>query len=97
MTLESGEKLDSQHVILAIGHSARDTFQMLYDQGVGIEAKPFSIGFRIEHPQSIIDQARFGGDAGHPVLGAAGALAVCPSVSRSDSYLPRQNLSRDPL
>jgi uncharacterized FAD-dependent dehydrogenase len=69
--LGSGETLHSRHVILAIGHSARDSFQMLYDQGVYIEAKPFSIGFRIEHPQSTIDRARFGEQAGHPILGAA--------------------------
>lgn len=71
VVLESGEKLLSDHVILAIGHSARDTFQMLYDRGVYIEAKPFSIGFRIEHPQSLIDNARFGTSAKHPDLGAA--------------------------
>jgi len=69
--LSSGETLHSRHIILAIGHSARDSFQMLYDQGVHIEAKPFSIGFRIEHPQSTIDHARFGVQAGHPILGAA--------------------------
>ena len=69
--LSSGETLHSRHIILAIGHSARDSFQMLYDQGVYIEAKPFSIGFRIEHPQSTIDRARFGQQAGHPILGAA--------------------------
>ncbi len=71
LTLSTGETLSSNHIILAIGHSARDTFQMLLDQGVYIEAKPFSIGFRIEHPQSIIDRARFGEQAGHPLLGAA--------------------------
>ena len=71
ITLSSGETLHSRHIILAIGHSARDSFQMLYDQGVYIEAKPFSIGFRIEHPQSTIDRARFGQQAGHPILGAA--------------------------
>ncbi|MEH6469311.1 MAG: NAD(P)/FAD-dependent oxidoreductase [Porticoccus sp.] len=65
------ETLQTRHVILAIGHSARDSFQMLLDQGVYIEPKPFSIGFRIEHPQSIIDKARFGEQAGHPILGAA--------------------------
>ncbi|MBQ0712141.1 MAG: NAD(P)/FAD-dependent oxidoreductase, partial [Porticoccus sp.] len=65
------ETLQSRHVILAIGHSARDSFQMLLEQGVYIEPKPFSIGFRIEHPQSIIDKARFGESAGHPILGAA--------------------------
>lgn len=71
VTLASGEYLASDHVVLAIGHSARDTFQMLYDSGVYMEAKPFSVGFRIEHPQSIIDRARFGPYAGHPLLGAA--------------------------
>jgi uncharacterized FAD-dependent dehydrogenase len=71
VTLASGETLHSRHIVLAIGHSARDTFQMLHEAGVFIEAKPFSIGFRIEHPQSVIDQARFGPSAGHPVLGAA--------------------------
>jgi uncharacterized FAD-dependent dehydrogenase len=69
--LANGEELHSDHVVLAIGHSARDTFQTLHDQGVHIEAKPFSIGFRIEHPQSLIDRARFGDVAGHPLLGAA--------------------------
>ncbi len=71
LTLANGETLQSRHIILAVGHSARDTFQMLLDQGVYIEAKPFSIGFRIEHPQSVIDRARFGDQAGHPILGAA--------------------------
>jgi uncharacterized FAD-dependent dehydrogenase len=71
VTLANGERLDSRHIILAIGHSARDTFQVLLDQGVYIEPKPFSIGFRIEHPQSVIDRARFGDNAGHPILGAA--------------------------
>jgi uncharacterized protein len=71
VTLASGEHLRSDHVVLAVGHSARDTFQMLFDQGVYIEAKPFSIGFRIEHPQTMIDTCRFGEQAGHKVLGAA--------------------------
>ena len=71
VTLGSGETIHSRHIILAIGHSARDSFQMLLDQGFYIEAKPFSIGFRIEHPQSVIDKARFGERAGHPILGAA--------------------------
>ncbi len=71
VTLASGERIASDHVILAIGHSARDTFQMLFERGVYIEAKPFSIGFRIEHPQALIDQCRFGRFAGHPDLGAA--------------------------
>jgi len=71
VTLESGETIASSHVVLAIGHSARDTFQMLFERGVYVEAKPFSLGFRIEHPQSLIDRARFGQHAGHPILGAA--------------------------
>ncbi|MCX7627072.1 MAG: NAD(P)/FAD-dependent oxidoreductase [Methylophilaceae bacterium] len=69
--LASGEELFSRHVVLAVGHSARDTFQMLYDRGVHIEAKPFSIGFRIEHPQRMIDQCQYGRHVGHPLLGAA--------------------------
>jgi hypothetical protein len=71
LTLESGERIATNHVVLAIGHSARDTFEMLYERGVYIEAKPFSIGFRVEHPQSLIDACRFGPNAGHPILGAA--------------------------
>ncbi len=71
LTTSGGETLRSNHIVLAIGHSARDTFQMLLDEGVYIEAKPFSIGFRIEHPQSVIDAARFGEHAGNPLLGAA--------------------------
>ena len=71
VVLASGEQLLSDHVVLAVGHSARDTFFMLHDRGVYLEAKPFSIGFRVEHPQSIIDQARFGSQAGHALLGAA--------------------------
>lgn len=71
VVLENGEHIATDHVVLAVGHSARDTFQMLYDRGVYIEAKPFSIGFRAEHPQSLIDRARFGKFAGHPLLGAA--------------------------
>lgn len=69
--LSNGEYLACKQVILALGHSARDTFQNLYDQGVYIEAKPFSIGFRIEHEQSMIDRCRFGDNAGNPILGAA--------------------------
>ncbi|MES2091062.1 MAG: FAD-dependent oxidoreductase, partial [Pseudomonadota bacterium] len=71
VTLASGEQLRADHVVLALGHSARDTFTMLHERGVHMEAKPFSIGFRIEHPQSIIDKARFGLNAGNPILGAA--------------------------
>ncbi|MEQ1597166.1 MAG: NAD(P)/FAD-dependent oxidoreductase [Casimicrobium sp.] len=71
LVLDNGDRIASDHIILAIGHSARDTFKMLFDRGVYIEAKPFSIGFRIEHPQGLIDRARFGPSAGHPILGAA--------------------------
>jgi len=66
-----GDTIAAEHVVLALGHSARDTFEMLHRRGVHLEAKPFSIGFRIEHPQSLIDRARFGPSAGHPLLGAA--------------------------
>ena len=69
--LASGEQIRTDHVVLAVGHSARDTFAMLHARGVYLEAKAFSIGFRVEHPQSIIDRARFGAQAGHPLLGAA--------------------------
>ncbi len=71
VTLANGEYIPSNHVILAVGHSARDTFEMLDRLGVYIEPKPFSIGFRIEHPQTIVDQSRLGSQAGHPILGAA--------------------------
>ncbi len=71
VTLNSGETLAASHVVLAVGHSARDTFEMLHEAGVYMEAKPFSIGFRIEHPQSLIDRARFGNAAGNKDLGAA--------------------------
>jgi uncharacterized protein len=73
--LADGTHIAADHVVLAVGHSARGTFQMLWDRGVAIEAKPFSIGVRIEHPQSLIDRCRYGAmggaGAGHPVLGAA--------------------------
>ena len=69
--LASGEAIRCDHVILAPGHSARDTFAQLHARGVFMEPKPFSIGFRIEHPQSLIDRARLGPNAGNPVLGAA--------------------------
>ena len=61
----------ASHVVMALGHSARETFAMLYDRGVAMQAKAFSIGFRIEHPQGVIDRARWGRHAGHPLLGAA--------------------------
>lgn len=71
LTLSSGEEIKTRYVVLAVGHSARDTFEMLHDRGVYMEAKPFSVGFRIEHKQSVIDEARFGPNAGNPILGAA--------------------------
>jgi uncharacterized FAD-dependent dehydrogenase len=71
VTLANGEQLASRHVVLALGHSARDTFRMLHARGVFVEPKPFALGFRIEHPQSLIDHARLGKYAGHPELGAA--------------------------
>ena len=64
-------ELRADHVVLALGHSSRDTTAMLHERGVFMEAKPFSIGFRIEHPQGLIDRARLGQHAGHPLLGAA--------------------------
>src|SRR3989338_5553181 len=69
--LSNGERIATDHLVLAVGHSARDTFEMLHKRGVYIEAKPFSIGLRIEHPQSLIDRARYGSNAGNPLLGAA--------------------------
>ena len=63
--------LPTHQAVMALGHSSRDTFAMFYERGVAMEAKPFSVGFRIEHPQSVIDRARWGKDAGHPLLGAA--------------------------
>jgi uncharacterized FAD-dependent dehydrogenase len=69
--LENGERIATRHVVLAVGHSARDTFEMLRRRNVYMEAKPFAIGFRIEHPQSLIDRARLGPNAGNPQLGAA--------------------------
>ncbi len=71
VVLADGETIPARHVVLAIGHSARDTFETLLHRGVHIEAKPFSIGFRIEHPQALIDQARYGAPTHHRLLGAA--------------------------
>ena len=71
ITLAGGEQIDATEIVLAVGHSARDTFEMLHARGVPMLAKPFSLGFRIEHPQSLVDRARFGVHAGHPLLGAA--------------------------
>jgi hypothetical protein len=71
VVLEDGSTIETDHVVLAIGHSARDTFEMLHARGVTIIPKPFSIGLRIEHPQSLIDRCMFGPSAGNPILGAA--------------------------
>ena len=84
--LADGEHIAASHVVLAVGHSARDTFQMLHDRGVYVEAKPFSIGFRIEHPQSLIDTARFGACAGNPILGAADYKLVHHAKNGRDVY-----------
>jgi uncharacterized FAD-dependent dehydrogenase len=86
VVLASGEHIAADHVVLAVGHSSRDTFQMLYDRKVYIEPKPFSIGFRIEHPQSIIDVARFGGVAGNLILGAADYKLVHHASNGRDVY-----------
>ncbi|MES2530513.1 MAG: NAD(P)/FAD-dependent oxidoreductase [Pseudomonadota bacterium] len=67
----TSSEMRCDHVVMALGHSSRDTFEMLHARGVHIEAKPFSIGFRVEHPQGLIDRARWGRHAGHPLLGAA--------------------------
>ncbi len=71
VVLADGSELRTDRLVLAVGHSARDCFAMLQWRGVQLEAKPFSVGFRIEHPQGLIDRARFGASAGHPILGAA--------------------------
>ncbi len=84
--LDDGTRIATNHVVLAIGHSSRDTFQMLQDRGVYIEAKPFSVGFRIEHPQSIIDVARFGKCAGNEILGAADYKLVHHASNGRDVY-----------
>lgn len=84
--LSGGESIAADHVVLAIGHSARDTFAALHEQGVHIEPKPFSIGVRIEHPQGIIDRARYGQFAGHPRLGAADYRLVHHAANGRDVY-----------
>ncbi len=84
--LANGERIAAEHVVLAIGHSARDTFQMLHEQGVYIEPKPFSIGFRIEHPQTLIDRARFGTFAGNEMLGAADYKLVHHCANGRSAY-----------
>jgi uncharacterized FAD-dependent dehydrogenase len=84
--LESGEEIEATHVVLALGHSARDTFEVLHERGVYLEAKPFSIGVRIEHPQSLIDKARFGRFAGNKILGAADYKLVHHAKNGRSAY-----------
>jgi uncharacterized FAD-dependent dehydrogenase len=84
--LASGGYISTDQLILAVGHSARDTFRMLHDRGVHIEPKPFSIGYRIEHPQSLIDRARYGKNSGHPLLGAADYKLVHHAVNGRSVY-----------
>ena len=83
---EQRETVRADHVVLALGHSARDTFAMLHARGVFMEAKPFAVGFRIEHPQSLIDRARYGKFSGHPLLGAADYKLVHHATNRRDVY-----------
>jgi uncharacterized FAD-dependent dehydrogenase len=84
--LQDGSFLEAEHVVLAVGHSARSTFEMLHARGVHVEAKPFSIGVRIEHPQSWIDEARYGRFARHPLLGAAAYSLVHHASNRRTVY-----------
>ncbi|MDP3906152.1 NAD(P)/FAD-dependent oxidoreductase [Novosphingobium sp.] len=86
LQLADGSFLETDHVVMAVGHSARSTFEMLHARGVHIEAKPFSIGVRIEHPQSWVDEARFGKCAGHPVLGAAAYSLVHHCLNERTVY-----------
>jgi uncharacterized FAD-dependent dehydrogenase len=86
VTLADGTRIAADHVVLALGHSARDTFRMLHQRGVFIEAKPFSVGFRIEHPQSLIDQCRFGDYAGNATLGAADYKLVYHAGNGRSAY-----------
>jgi uncharacterized FAD-dependent dehydrogenase len=86
VTLENGDTLRSRHVVLALGHSSRDTLRMLEQRGVYLEAKPFAIGFRIEHPQSLIDVARLGQYAGRPELGAADYKLVHHASNGRSAY-----------
>jgi uncharacterized protein len=73
VTLQTGEHIQTNHMVLAVGHSARDTFEMIYNNGIFVEAKPFSIGFRIEHPQGLIDRARYGKSYSEDLLTKLGA------------------------
>jgi uncharacterized protein len=84
--LQDGGHIASDRVVLAVGHSARDTFEVLHERGVFVEAKPFSIGFRIEHPQGLIDRARFGPNAGNDILGAADYKLVHHAANGRSAY-----------
>ncbi len=84
--MEGGAVLEARQVVLAPGHSARDLFAVLVARGVHVEPKPFSVGVRIEHPQSVIDRARFGASAGHPALGAADYKLVHHGANRRSTY-----------
>ncbi|MGE3983650.1 MAG: NAD(P)/FAD-dependent oxidoreductase, partial [Dehalococcoidia bacterium] len=86
VVLADGEYLATDHLVIALGHSARDTFAMLRRRGVYLEPKPFSLGFRIEHPQSLIDRARYGRDAGNPLLGAADYRVVHHATNGRSVY-----------
>jgi uncharacterized protein len=86
LVLEDGTAITTNQVVLAVGHSARDTFEMLHARGIYVEAKPFSVGFRIEHPQSLIDQARFGSFAGNDLLGAADYKLVHHASNKRSVY-----------
>jgi len=86
LMLADGSTIDADHVVMAVGHSARSTFEMLHARGVHVEAKPFSIGVRIEHPQSWIDEARYGKFARHPILGPAAYSLVHHAANERTVY-----------
>jgi uncharacterized FAD-dependent dehydrogenase len=86
VVLNNGDRIATSHLVLAVGHSARDTFEMLHKRGVYIEPKPFSIGLRIEHPQSLIDRARYGKNAGNTLLGAADYKLVYHAANGRSVY-----------
>ncbi len=86
LTLADGTRIAADHVVLAVGHSARDTVEALHRDGVAMRAKPFSLGVRIEHPQSLIDRARFGSQAGHALLGAADYKLVHHAANGRSAY-----------
>ena len=86
LVLADGERIEADHVVLAVGHSARDTFAMLREVGVALEAKPFAVGLRVEHPQALIDRGRWGTAAGHPRLGPAEYKLVHHGGNGRDVY-----------